>query len=340
MTPIIPSTKLLVVNVHKLQATSCSRYYFWMYVLNMIPKGFNTNFWWGSVLGEGVEVVLATKSIDKAIKAMRVKHEEELKDQLLTPGVSEEVDFQLKMLEIIVTVWAKVRLKYIKSVEITASESKFSVELSQSPIIFTGTLDGEGKADHEDTMFEIKSASSQSLNSEYFAHLQFDKQINGYKAGMLKSGRPSFSTCHYLVFRKPQIQVKKTETPDEFLDRLRADLEARADWYYIHYKHRFGKMATNDVLQDIEGITFDLFSKYSYLTTTQLLDPYNWPRNDRQCFNFGICPYFRLCANCKKYPLYMKAFKQRELRYDLEDRELDKTRALTKSVSKIKREKD
>jgi len=340
MIPILPSTKLLCVNVHHLQATSCPRYYFWYWVLNMVPKGLNMNFWWGTVLGEGVEILLETKSLKKALAAMDVAHKEEIKNQLLDAQITEELDFQLEMLKRIVTVWYKVRKEYIESVEITVRESKFSVELKQSPVIFNGALDAEGKAERVPTMFEIKSASSMSLNNDYFAHLAFDKQINGYRAAIEQKSGIGYGKCHYLVFRKPMIQVKQSETPDEFLDRLTGDLEKRADWYYIKFIHTFGKRATADVLNDIEGITFDLYAKYGYLTTDQLMDPVNWPRNDRQCFNYGTCPYFRLCSDCRKYALYARCFRQRDLRYPLELREVDKTRALSGPKLMIKRKED
>lgn len=333
---IIPSTRLLSVSVHKLQATSCPRYYFWMWILNMVPKGFNTNFWWGAVLGEGVEVLLETKDIKTAKKAMDIKHKDFIQDYLLEPGTAEEIEFQLKMLKRILEAWADTNMKYIKSVKITGREVKFSVELTNSPVIFNGALDADGEVDNTDVMFEIKSASSMSLNNDYFAHLQFDKQINGYRCARRKGGRV-YSKCHYLVFRKPMIQVRQKETPDEFLDRLSEDLRARADWYFIKCIHVFGKRAANDVLMDIEGMTFDLFAKYGYFTVDQLLNPMSWPRNDRQCFNYGTCPYFRLCSDCTKYHLYTKCYKQRELRYPLEEREVDKTRTLKGPKLTIKR---
>lgn len=335
---IKPSTKLIHVDVHKLSAFSCPRFGFWRYIMNLVPRKFNMNFWYGAVLGEGVEIILMTKSLDKALKAMELKDKELLKGEILLPEQREEHDLQYKMIKTIVGVWFEVRKDYIKKTTITEREYRFSVRLNNSPVNFEGTLDGKGYYEQKSNrkMFEIKTAASQFLNKEYFTHLLFDKQINGYCSGM-KDEDIHFNECHYLVFRKPAIYVRKNETQKQFLIRLRKDLKERADWYYIMYPYKFGRNAVKDVRQDIETLTFDLYAKFSYLSEEELLNPENWPREDGHCFNYGICPYFLICKKAKNFLLYSKSFKARELRYENEVKEVSSLE-LTRKV-KIKNHK-
>lgn len=335
---IYPSTSLLHCDVHKLNTTACKRKYWFRYILNLVPRGFNINFWYGSVLGEGVEVLLKTKDIKKALSAMRKKDKELLANEILLPEQREEIALQRSMLFIIVKVWAEAHKKYIDSVVLVKSEERFKIKLEQSPVYFEGTLDGQGHVvkSKKQIMFEIKSASSQYLNNDYFKHLLFDKQINGYAAGKKKSELIKFGECHYLVFRKPAIRVRQNEEVEEFLERLEDDLHDRADWYYIEYKHPFGIHAVEAAYQDIESLTFDLYCKYEFLKGEKILNPFKWGREDGQCFRYGKCRYFNLCKSVEKYPLKLKGFKSRELRYDLEPYELDKTHPITRPCLKMK----
>lgn len=333
---IYPSTKLLHVSVHKLGSLSCQRYYFWMYILNMVSRNFNKHFWYGSVLGEGVETLLLTKSMKKAKIAMAKMNKEALIGEILLPDQRAEINLLYQMIIRMVEIWGKTHKKYIRSVTIKDREYKFKLQLKSSPVFFEGTLDARGSVEKKRRMFEIKSAASQYLNNDYFAHLLFDKQVNGYAGGIKKSELKGFGSCDYLVFRKPAIRVRQNESVEEFLVRLEEDLEERQDWYYIKYPHSLGKRAVEAVMKDIEASTFDLYSKYTYLKGPKLLDPFNWPRNDGQCFEYGTCQYFGICKDCEKYPLALRRFRQRDIRYDIEEYELDKTRPLSGPVIKMK----
>ena len=68
---IIPSTKLCTVSVSKLNDTICDRYYFWRWIMNLVPAGFNINFWFGSYVHAGIEEVSKGSSLQKVLKAMQ-----------------------------------------------------------------------------------------------------------------------------------------------------------------------------------------------------------------------------------------------------------------------------
>ena len=334
---IVPSTKLYTVNSHKLADTSCNRYYFWRWVLNLVPKSFNINFWFGSMIHKGIEEIGAGKKLVKAKKAMVLEDKKFCKNSAPGVDVGQEVRIQRDISQLLIAGYYRVVKEKMKGLTFGGAEMHFKKKLKQSDVVYEGTLDAWYKSKRRLILVEGKTAKNP--NNEYFRRLKFDLQINGYADALhdLEGRYPR--ECYYTVFRKPQIRQRKNETPSEFYVRLKQDLIDRQDWYYIFYKHLFGKGAIKAVMQDIEWTTFDLAAKYDYLTTEQLLQPENWPRSGSQlqCFTYGTCPYFALCQRPKSYPLYYRFFKMRDIRYDLEWEELNPKRTInTKSRTKMK----
>lgn len=300
---------------------NCDRFYFWRWVYNIIPKAINTNFWWGTVVHKGCEMIPTGATIAKVLKTMEEVSKKELKSFSPTMRGASEVDLQFEMLRIIMKVFYKKYRKEFKGLKIQATELRFKKKLKQSPILFCGTIDGYCFTGDKYILLEYKTSSQ--IQEQYFKRLKMDKQLNGYAIGLKTITGKYPAKCIYFTFRKPSIRVRQNESETQYLKRLEEDLIERAPWYYIRYDHTFGRQSIRAVEQDIEGATFDLCSKYDYLSTKELLRPCNWPRNDRACFNWGICQYFVLCTKLEKYKLYLPLFKMRDLRYAEEFKELD-----------------
>lgn len=326
-TIIRPSTRLLVVNVHKLQDTGCNRYYFWRWILNLVPKRLNLNFWFGSVMHRGWELMSWGKSLPQIYKGMVATSQECLLKDPPREGDKSELDIQLKMGKIMLAVYYELHKKRTAGLVLQGTELRYKKRLRTSPVDFVGTLDAYYKEKKALVLDEGKTASR--LSDDSFRRLKFDKQINGYAIGLEAMLGQCPVRCRYTVFRKPQIRprkAKKPETIPQFLTRLEEDLHERADWYFVTYIHRFGRRSVAAVLEDIEWLTFDLYAKYNYLSKDQLLNPHNWPRNDNNCFTYGTCPYFGLCNHYDSYPLHFRFFRGRDIRYEGEGAELDASR--------------
>lgn len=335
---IVPSTKLKTVSVHKLFDTSCSRYYFWRWIMNMIPNKFHPAFWFGSYVHAGIEQVGAGKKLSVVKKAMMKEDKKTCKKNPPSVELVQEIKAQRKIGLLMIKTYREIVKEKMRGLKFGGAEVHFEKRLKQSPVIFEGTVDAWYKSAKKIVLFEGKTASRP--DNDYFKRLKFDKQINGYAIGLHDILGQYPRECYYTVFRKPQIRQRKNETPEDFFERLEGDLIERKDWYFIFFKHLFGKAAVQAVLNDIEWMTFDLAAKYDYLTEDQLLDPKNWPRNDHQCFNYGTCPYFGLCRRPKSYPLYYRFYTMRDIRYETEKRELNKKRAFsTRVISKMKKSK-
>ena len=343
---IIPSIRLKHIGVHKIQdKMTCSRLYFWKWVMNLVPKKLNIAFWFGSVMHKGNEFVpliskLEGKALlDKIYTAMDKESKKASKGYTILPNVKDEMALMIKMGRLMIATYIEIYGKELKSFDLTYLEVPFQKKLKNCPVLFEGTVDALGRKKKANWLKEIKTAAR--ITAEYFARLKFDKQINGYAIGAKEITGAYPAGCDYVVFRKPSIRVKQNESVPQYLKRLKIDLHKRADWYYLKEELRFGKQAIEAVLNDIEWETFDLWSKYNFLTQKQLLNPYNWARNAGACFNFGVCPYFLLCRKCQQYKLYLPLYRMRDIRYTTEKRELSKKIVIsTERKSDIKIEED
>ncbi|KKM10367.1 hypothetical protein LCGC14_1721950 [marine sediment metagenome] len=333
-TQIYPSTKLRTISTSKLNATSCDRYYFWQWVLNLVPKKLNMSFWFGTVMHAAFDAMANPKLHKKIYKIMDEASRTELSKYALVADDSSEIQLQLAIAKTIIKLYLDEYSNKIIQLDNIQTEVSFATKLTESPVMCVGTIDAYGTEKQKIIMIERKTAKI--ISDDFFALLKFDVQINIYAHAIKNEISGKYpARCDYTAFRKPQIRVNKNETAAKFMVRLEADLHKRKEWYYVTFKHKFGKRSISEVVTDIEQATLSLYLKYKRLTTEQLLSPYNWPRRRSHCLWYGVCPYIILCKNCDKYPLYLRLFQQRELRYKLEHDELSK-KPLTLGSSKMK----
>jgi len=322
-TQIYPSTKLKSVSSSKLSATSCDRYYFWQWILNLVPKKLNISLWFGTVMHAAFKAIAKPKLHKKIYQIMDDASKAELSKYALVAEDSSEIQLQLAIAKTMIKVYLDEYSNKITQLDNIQTEVPFATKLIESPITYYGTIDAYGTEKQKLVMTERKT--TKIISDDFFALLKFDVQINMYAYALKTEICGKYPTrCNYTAFRKPQIRVNKNETVAQFMKRLEEDLHKRKEWYYVTFKHNFGKRSISEVVADVEQTTLELHLKYKRLTTEQLLNPYNWPRRRSHCLWYGVCPYIILCKNCEKYPLYLRLFQQRELRYDLEHTELSK----------------
>ncbi len=314
---IIPSDKLRVVTVHKLQATSCQRRYFWQYIMNLEPRGLRLPLWFGSMVHAGLDVRLRGGSAKAAELAMRAKDKELLVD---APGISQDQQTELH-------IWRSIAPAMIEGFQavaggqahLTSCEEKFAVPLFGN-VTFCGTLDGRGTCGSKSTLFEFKTAGQISKNT--FSTMAFNKQVYGYLSSIPTGIRPEqFAYC---VLRKPSKWLKRGQSVPAFIEELKANFISRPDFYFAIWTQPVGKNAVDDVAADIVSAALDLDTKYDKLIETDgLHDPRCWSRDDRQCHDYGNCPYLELCKDARHWKARAGAFyRQREIRYELEREEL------------------
>jgi hypothetical protein len=105
-------------------------------------------------------------------------------------------------------------------------------------------------------------------------------QTNGQRV-FKKDGEPRRSATD------GQIMQIRIELPQEYGDRLTADIGERPDFYFARY--------------EIPRLDADLIeARFEFWQMGQLLRDCEkfgrWPRNTGSCIGFGRCPYFELCT--------------------------------------------
>lgn len=144
--------------------------------------------------------------------------------------------------------------------------------------------------------------------SDYWRKLPIDGQVSGYYCGAEALGHQA-STCLYDVIRKPTIKPYKAtpeekrkynkdgslskacrendETPDEWYERLSADIASRPDYYYARIEI---SRSDNDLLEYL----FDMWAVSREIADAERMN--RWSRNPQACSVFGTCEYFGVCT--------------------------------------------
>jgi hypothetical protein len=142
----------------------------------------------------------------------------------------------------------------------------------------------------------------------FWAKLALDSQISGYFIAAEKLGYKPKKVI-YDVIRKPKIKPLKAtpedvrkytkegklyanqratdETPKEYGARLAEDIAANPDKYYQRREIARLESDLTEYLSDIWSVGKLIMESRS--------ENY-WPRRISQCFNYGRCPYYEVCA--------------------------------------------
>jgi len=87
---------------------------------------------------------------------------------------------------------------------------------------------------------------------------------------------------------KGYVLQTRTETPQEYGERLTADIGERPEWYFA----RREVARTKDDLLDTQ------YELWQVAKIIHECDKHGrWPRNTQACIGFGKCPYFDLCTS-------------------------------------------
>jgi hypothetical protein len=197
--------------------------------------------------------------------------------------------------------------------EVLAVEPRFEMPLinpdtmlPSRTYMLAGGLDGILRKAARTAVLEHKTTSTDLDDVDYWDRLQMDQQISVYVLGGESLGHQIDDTL-YDVIRKPGIRPYKAtpaenrkfkangelyanqrdrdETPEEFAERLRADIAADPDKY-------FKMRSVPRMNSQIEDSMADMWQ------TAQMLRARHYPRNPDACFKWGSrCPFWDCCVS-------------------------------------------
>lgn len=173
-----------------------------------------------------------------------------------------------------------------------AIEEQFqaSYQYDQTPIKVLGKYDGVVRAaDGKLWLLETKTRAN-PYDEVTLDKLEYDLQVNLYWWSMLQKYGEMPGGVLYNIIKRPQLRLKKSETVAEYVGRIRDDIKASPDSYYVRFSHpldqdAFTKWCTNDLSLMMEVV-------YNWATTAE---PY---RNPGSCMTYNRpCSYVKTCAH-------------------------------------------
>ena len=169
-------------------------------------------------------------------------------------------------------------------VAIQATEKEFEFHLKGvRKARFAGRIDALASWQGKDVILERKSTSrSLDADSDYWRGLDKDIQLSMYSLAPEAEGR----TVLYDVWRKPTIRQKQKETPDEYGQRLLADIQERPTYYFA--RREIARTST-----DLARFIGELGAIHK---AVQLYRKHGcWFCNEKRCRDPYPCEYIPVC---------------------------------------------
>lgn len=325
MNKIIPSIYLKCLSVHKMKTLSCLRRYFYERVLNLQSNRVIMPFWYGGILHVGWQSLLLGYDTKETLAAMQAEHTRRSRGCVITADDKQEMQLQFDIICALVFTGFETRHVHWRpdKIELEWAEDQICWPVPGfAGLVFCSTLDGYGTVRGGKSLLEIKSAKM--VSDDYFASLEFEMQPCSYVLGHQKDKGNGANRCLYMVFRKPQIRIKQTETPDDFAVRLKADLLERPSHYFVSHSVALGANAVKHAQENIIATAELLSDRYLKLSQNDgILKARNWPQNTEHCYYYAKpCPFTMLCRYGGDPTTFMGTFRQREMLYEAEKKEL------------------
>jgi hypothetical protein len=317
---INPSIHQQTIGVHKLYDwLTCKRLFYWKYIMNLEEKDLNFNLYYGSLVHSGLHSLNSGKSIGEAILAMEVENKKLLLNKIVRPDKLPEQRFLVQIAQNNVSVYNTLFHSKQKTNPSLGSERKIKFKIFKG-MFFLCTLDNYYQKRNSLVIQDYKT--SKNPNDWYFKALRFDKQIYMYTAMLQKLMGEPVKFFNYTVLKKAGIYVRKNETHLEFLKRYRDLLKDNKDEYFIHHKISIHQNTLNDVYNETRKEIGLLKVYLDTMQPEQRCCSENWPKNNKACFNYGLCPFFNLCDKINRWHVLYRAYNVRPLRYKAEHNEL------------------
>lgn len=310
MGTVAEKTKMqLLTNSSLTTFKTCPRKYYLQYRLGYVPATEPEYFYIGTLFHSGLEAMCKVNEnqLEAALDCVRSLHAKSVKPD---PYLIQKV---VAMLE---GYWNMYKDDGygVMEVEKEFRAPLLNPETTQASRIYElgGKIDKIVQApDGRKLNHESKTTSEEiSPEAEYWRKLSIDSQVSQYYIGAHAIGQ-EVEGCLYDVTRKPELRplmatpvedrkYKKTgelyasqrendETPEQYLERLRADIQSRP-WYY------YARKEVPRSKEDLSEYLFDVWQTAQTIRSYEIKD--KWPRYTHSCVSaFGSkCAYFEFCT--------------------------------------------
>ena len=170
-----------------------------------------------------------------------------------------------------------------------ATEITFELDGEMITLVVRGKRDGvfRSKKSHQLWLFETKTKGRVDEDS-IMDRLMFDLQVMLYLWSLWKDYGVVPGGVVYNIIRKPQLRQKKTETLKEFIDRIKADVKTRPDFYYMRYQSSIVESDLKKWEEEFVDILRQLVRWYR--------KEFHW-KNSSACSMGGVnCQFLSVCS--------------------------------------------
>lgn len=293
--------RLVITNSSRRTFAECPMQYYWKYERLLSPTSVGTALLIGSIIHEGLALLLHNEKLPKVMKAVR-KFVAKLRKTLTGPDL-EKFEKDSTIVEGMLTAWNGHRGLMSKAKVFEwdgelAIEVPFEVELPDN-IIFSGKLDVLDKWKKGIWLGEHKTAGA--VDGNYIERLYVDHQIVGYMWAVEQLLGKKLAGVLYNVLGKPQIRQrtkKQPETLAQFTTRLTNEYNTKPTQYL--YSTALERRA--EAVDNWPNVLAWYAKQIREARSTGV-----WQQFDHDCVGFGNCPFLPLCAHGEsKLGLYHK----------------------------------
>jgi hypothetical protein len=163
---------------------------------------------------------------------------------------------------------------------------------------YSRTFDLEGYADGlTDDWMLIEDKFVGRLESVAIKRLKLDRQLALECYGIWRATGQEITDVSYRFTRKPSIKQRKSETVEQFAERVEADYQERPEFYL----HEESITRTADDLVRIEAELWQWAQQRRDAAKAHI-----YPRNSSHCHDYGGCPFLPLCVGDPDAPSLFK----------------------------------
>lgn len=281
----------VITNSMRTTFLDCNFKFFLEYIRRLSPSKEPSYFRWGSLVHMCAECVDEDRDVAEGIEEFR----QQIESRPHTPQVLEETEAMCKLAPRVADAhflrWHEEDQYY----EHLGVEKKFSMPLPCG-WLFEGKIDKPMRDTRTGEVLILERKTAATIDESYWADIILDSQPKGYILAANKALGLDVHAVLYDLYGKPQIRLKKTETPEAFAQRLADTYLHDYEKYFQRRRIPFTPEEIAEYEQDIDGVarSIEWHMENAY-----------WPKHHPKN-RFGGCAFRAICTRNDESGFYVR----------------------------------
>lgn len=287
---------------------TCPRLYFYKRIRKLELIVFNIKFFIGTIVHVGIGGLLS--KVKEPLKLMHLEYERKRKEDTKKFGLSVEQLNELNEIDVVskgmVSSYESRYGAFLKAFTPLHNEEKLEYTLNENITVVT-VLDNVivKTKNKENWLHEFKT--SKYITLDYILSVQADMQTAiGFHLWNILRPKTPLKGIVYDIVRKPSIRQKKTETKEQYLERLGEWYNGPNDTAVFHMEQKKQPLITVDALMNTLTKVTDNMTRSKHKE--------DYYQDFRQCHSYygDHCPFYALCHEGGETKENLLQFRTRE----------------------------